>query len=171
MIEYASQDAATPTALLLPTPIPLSHLSLQESAGHMLLAAVPRPESSPPHPSCSYDLGANDYPSDPFLLDSQQADSDEDNDSPTASPLLTPVPHLLRESYDDSYDMSVRPLIGCETTPFFNLAPVSAASSPPTSARQNQYMLVAILSHHYFFLVAISHQWLNKPLNSFDKCK
>ena len=39
------------------------------------------------------------------------------------------------------------------------------------SARQNQYMLVAILSHHYFFLVAISHQWLNKPLNSFDKCK
>ena len=28
--------------------------------------------------------------------------------------------------------MSVRPLIGCATTPFFNLAPVSAASSPPT---------------------------------------
>ena len=28
--------------------------------------------------------------------------------------------------------MSVRPLIGCETTPFFNLAPVSAASSPHT---------------------------------------
>ena len=28
--------------------------------------------------------------------------------------------------------MSVPPLIGCETTPFFNLAPVSAASSPPT---------------------------------------
>ena len=28
--------------------------------------------------------------------------------------------------------MSVRPLIGCQTTPFFNLAPASAASSPPT---------------------------------------
>ena len=28
--------------------------------------------------------------------------------------------------------MSLRPLIGRETTPFFNLAPVSAASSPPT---------------------------------------
>ena len=28
--------------------------------------------------------------------------------------------------------MSVRPLIGCVTTPFFNLAPVSAASSPHT---------------------------------------
>ena len=28
--------------------------------------------------------------------------------------------------------MSVRPLIGCDTTPFFNLAPVSAASSPHT---------------------------------------
>ena len=28
--------------------------------------------------------------------------------------------------------MSVRPLIGVETTPFFNLAPVSAASSPHT---------------------------------------
>ena len=28
--------------------------------------------------------------------------------------------------------MSVRPLIGCETTPFFNLAPVSAASSSHT---------------------------------------
>ena len=83
----------------------------------MLLAAVPRPESSPPHPSCSYDLGANDYPFDRLPLGSQQADSDEDNDSPTASSLLTPVPHLLRESYDDSYDMSVRPLIGCETTP------------------------------------------------------
>ena len=87
VIEYASQDAATPTTLPSATPIPLSHLSLQESAGDMLLAAVPRPESSPPHPYCSYDLGAND--------------------SPTASPLLTPVPHLLRESYDDSYDMSV----------------------------------------------------------------
>ena len=132
VIEYASQDAATPRALSSPTPIPLSHLFLQESAGDMLLAAVPRPENSPPHPSCSYDLGANDYPSDPFLLGSQQADTDEDNDSPTASPLLTPVPHLLRESYDYSYDMSVRPLIGCETTPFFNLAPESAASSPPT---------------------------------------
>ena len=132
VIEYASQDAATPTALPSPTPIPLSHLSLQESASDMLLAAVPRPESSSPHPSCSYDLGANDYPSDPLLLDSQQADSDEDYDSPTASPLLTPVPHLLRESYDDSYDMSVRPLIGCATTPFFNLAPVSAASSSHT---------------------------------------
>ena len=100
VIEYASQDAATPTALPSATPIPLSHLFLQESAGNMLLAAVPRPESSPPQPSCSYDLGANDSLSDPFLLDSQQADSDEDNDSPTASPLLTPVPHLLRESYD-----------------------------------------------------------------------
>ena len=132
MIEYASQDAATPTVLPSATPFPLSPLSLQESAGDMLLAAVPRPESSPPHPSCSYGLGANDYPSDHFLLGSQQADSDEDKDSPTASPLLTPAPHLLRESYDDSYDMSVRPLIGCETTPFFNLAPVSAASSPPT---------------------------------------
>ena len=132
VIEYASQDAATLTALPSATPIPLSPLFLQKSAGDMPLAAVPRPESSPPHPSCSYDLGANDYPSDPFHLGSHQADSDEDNDSPTASPLLSPVPHLLRESYDDSYDMSVRPLIGCETTPFFNLAPVSAASSPPT---------------------------------------
>ena len=132
VIEYASQDAATPTALPSPTPIPLSHLFLQESASDMLLDAVPRPESSTPHPSCSYDLGSNDYPSDPLLLDSQQADSDEDHDSPTASPLLTPVPHLLRESYDDSYDMSVRPLIGCATTPFFNLAPVSAASSSHT---------------------------------------
>ena len=136
VIEYASQDAATPTALPSTTPFPVSHLSLQESASDMLLAAVPRPESSTPHPSCSYDLGANDYPSNPLLLDSQQADSDEDYDSPTASPLLTPVPHLLRESYDDSYDMSVRSLIGCATTPFFNLAPVSAASSshtpPPT---------------------------------------
>ena len=132
VIEYASQDAATPTALPSPTPIPLSHLSLQESASDVLLAAVPRPESSTPHPSCSYDLGANDYPSDPLLLGSQQADSDEDYDSPTASPLLTPVPHLLRESYDDSYDMSVRLLIGCDTTPFFNLAPVSAASSSHT---------------------------------------
>ena len=75
----------------------------------MLLAAVPRPESSPPHPSYSYDLGAYVYPSNPLLLGSQQADSDED--SPTASPLLTPVPHLLRESCDDSYDMSVPPLI------------------------------------------------------------
>ena len=106
MIEYSSQDAATPTALPSPTPIPLSHLSLQESASDVLLAAVPRPESSPPHPSCSYDLGANDYPSDPSLLGSLQADNDQDNDSPTASSLLTPVPHLLRESYDDSYDMS-----------------------------------------------------------------
>ena len=132
VIEYASQDATRPTALPSPTPISLSHLFLHESASDMLLAAVPRPESSPPHPSCSYDPGANDYPSDPFLLGSQQADSDEDNDSPTASPLLTSLPHLLRESYDDSYDMSVRPLIGCETTPFFNLAPVSAASSPHT---------------------------------------
>ena len=95
-----------------------------------LFQQICRPESSTPHPSCSYDLGANDYPFDPFLLGSQQADSDEYNDSPTASPLLTPVPHLLKDSYDDSYDMSVRPLIGCETTPFFNLAPVSAASSP-----------------------------------------
>ena len=132
VIEYTSQDTATPTALPSPTPITLSPLFLQESAGDMLLAAVPRPKSGPPHPSCSYALGANEYPSEPFLLDSQQADSNEDNDSPTASPLFTPVPHLLRESYDDSYDMSVRPLIGCETTPFFNLAPVSAASSPPT---------------------------------------
>ena len=33
------------------------------------------------------------------------------------------------------------------------------------SARQNQYMLVATLSHHYFFC------WLNKPLDSSDKCK
>ena len=106
VIEYASQDAATPTALPSATPIPLSHLSLQESASDMLLAAVSRPESSPPHPSCSYDLIANDYPSGPFPLGSQQAENDEDNDSPTASPLLTTVPHLLRESYDDSYDMS-----------------------------------------------------------------
>ena len=58
VIEYASQDAATPTALPSATPIPLSPLFLQESAGDMLLAAVPRPESSPPHLSCSYDLGA-----------------------------------------------------------------------------------------------------------------
>ena len=77
VIEYVSQDAATPTALPSATPIPLSLLFLQESAGDMLLAAVPRPESSPPHPSCSYDLSANDYPSDPFHLDSQQADSNE----------------------------------------------------------------------------------------------
>ena len=28
--------------------------------------------------------------------------------------------------------MSVRPLIGCKTTPFFNLSPVSAASSSHT---------------------------------------
>ena len=97
-IEYASQDAATPTALPSPTPITLSHLSLQESASDVLLAAVPRTESSPPHPSCSYDLCANDYPSDHFLLGSQQADCAEDNDSPTASPPLTPVLHLLRES-------------------------------------------------------------------------
>ena len=97
-IEYASQDAATPTALPSPTPIPLSHLSLQESASDVLLAAVPRTESSSPHPSGSYDLVASDYPSEPFLLGSQQADSDEDNDSPTAFPLFTPVPHLLRES-------------------------------------------------------------------------
>ena len=69
VIEYASQDATTPTALPSATPIPLSPLFLQGSAGDMLLAAVPRPESSPPHPSCSYDLGANDYPSDAFLLD------------------------------------------------------------------------------------------------------
>ena len=117
VIGYASQAAATPTALHSPTPIPLSHLFLQESAGDMLLAAVPRPESSPPHPSCSYDLGANDYPSDPLLLGSQQADSDEDYDSPTASPLLTPVPHLLRESYDDSYDMSVRPSLDVRLLP------------------------------------------------------
>ena len=93
---------------------------------YLLLYHVLTLESSPPHPSCSYDLGVNDYPSDPLLLGSQQADSDEDNDSPTSSPLLTLVPHLLRESYYDSYDMSVRPLIGCETTLFFNLAPVSA---------------------------------------------
>ena len=132
VIDYASQDAATPIPLPSPTPIPLSHLSLQESASGMLLAAVPRPESITPHPSCSYDLGADDYPSDPLFLGSQQADGDEDYNSPTASPLLTPVPHLLRESYDDSYDMSVRPLIGCDTTPFFNLAPVSAASSSHT---------------------------------------
>ena len=71
VVEYTSQDAATPTALPSSTPIQLSPLFLQESAGDMLLAAVPRPESSPPHPSCSYDLGANDYPSDPLLLDSQ----------------------------------------------------------------------------------------------------
>ena len=98
----------------------------------MLLAAVPRTESSPLHTSCSYDLVANDYPIDPFLLGSQQADSDKDNDSPTATPLFTPVTHLLRESYDNSNDISVRTVIGCETTPFFNLAPVSAASSPHT---------------------------------------
>ena len=67
MIEYASQDAATPTAPPSPTPITLSHLSLQESASDVLLAAVPRPESSPPHPSCFYDLGVNDYPSDPYF--------------------------------------------------------------------------------------------------------
>ena len=107
VIKYASQDAATPIAIPSSTPIPLSHLSLQESASDVLLAAVPLPESSPPHLSRSYDLVANDFPSDPFLLGSQQANSDEDNDSPTASPPLTPVPHLLRESYDDSYDMSV----------------------------------------------------------------
>ena len=107
VIEYASQDAATPTGLPSATPFPLSPLFFQESAGGMLLAAVPRPESSPPHPSCSYDLGANDYPSDPLLLGSQQVDSDEDYDSPTASPLLTPVPHQLRESYDDSCSLSI----------------------------------------------------------------
>ena len=101
VIEYAPQDAATPTALPSPTLIPLSHLSLQESASDVLLAAAPRPESGPPHPSCSYDLGANDYPSDTLLQGSQEADSDEDNDTPNASHLLTPVPHLLRESYDD----------------------------------------------------------------------
>ena len=66
VIEYASQDA-TLTALPSATPIPLSPLFLQESVGDVLLAAVPRPESSPPHPSCSYDLGANDYPSDPYF--------------------------------------------------------------------------------------------------------
>ena len=66
VIEYASQDAATPTALPSPSPIPQSHLFLQESAGGVLLAAVPRPESSRAHPSCFYDLGATDYPSDPF---------------------------------------------------------------------------------------------------------
>ena len=43
VIGYASQDAATPTALPSPTPIPLSHLSLQESASDVLLAAVPGP--------------------------------------------------------------------------------------------------------------------------------
>ena len=37
VIEYASQDAATPTALPSPTPIPLSHLFLLDSAGDMLL--------------------------------------------------------------------------------------------------------------------------------------
>ena len=47
VIEYASQDAATPTALPSPTPIPLYHLSLQETASDVLLAAEPRPESSP----------------------------------------------------------------------------------------------------------------------------
>ena len=47
VIEYASQDAATPTALPSATPIPLSHLSLQESASDVLLAAVPRPEAVP----------------------------------------------------------------------------------------------------------------------------
>ena len=125
VIENASQDAATPTALPSATPIPLSPLFLQESAGDMLLAAVPRPESSPPHPSCSYDLGANDYPSDPLLLGSQQADSDEDYDSPTASPLFTPVPHLLRESYDDSYDMSVRP--ACVNSIMFSPCLLSAS--------------------------------------------
>ena len=98
VIEYASQDATTPTALPSPTPILLSHLSLQESASDILLAAVPRPESSTPHPSCSSDLGANDYPNDPLLLYSQQVDSDEDYDSPTPSPHLSPVPHLLRVS-------------------------------------------------------------------------
>ena len=67
VIVYASQDAATPTALPSPSPIPQSHLFLQESAGGVQLAAVPRPESSRAHPSCFYDLGATDYPSDPFL--------------------------------------------------------------------------------------------------------
>ena len=64
----------------------------------MPLVSVPRPESSPPHPSCSYDLGANDYPSDPLLLGSHQADSDEDDDSQTASPLNSipsPNPEVL----------------------------------------------------------------------------
>ena len=41
VIEYASQDAAMSTALPSSTPIPLSHLSLQESASNVLLAAVP----------------------------------------------------------------------------------------------------------------------------------
>ena len=47
VIEYASQDAATPTALPSATPIQLSHLSLQESASDVLLADVPCPEAVP----------------------------------------------------------------------------------------------------------------------------
>ena len=45
----------------------------------------------------------------------------------------------------------------------YNLERLVEGTWVECSARQNQYMLVAILSHHYFFLVAISHQWLNKP--------
>ena len=68
VIEYL--DSATPTALPSPNLIPLSHLSLQESPSEadMLGATAPPPESSSPQPSCSYDLDANDCPSDPFLL-------------------------------------------------------------------------------------------------------
>ena len=40
VIEYASQNAVTPTALPSATPIPLSPLFLLEPAGDMLLAAA-----------------------------------------------------------------------------------------------------------------------------------
>ena len=130
VIEYASLDSATPAALPSPSLIPLSHLSLQESPSEadMLGATVPPPESICSQPSCSYDLDANDCLADPFLLDSQQTDSGQDNDSPTVSPLLNPPSSLDVNSYEDSYDMRVRPLIGCETTPFFDLLPPIVAA-------------------------------------------
>ena len=45
--------------------------------------------------------------------------------------------------------MSVRPLIGCETTPFFNLAPVSAASSPHTPPLTYYTLLIHLFPAQY----------------------
>ena len=47
--------------------------------------------------------------------------------------------------------MSVRPLIGCATTPFFNLAPVSAASSPPTPPPSPISLYTAKMPDRQFF--------------------
>ena len=110
VIGYASFDPSSDTPLSSPNPLPFSHLSLKKPDSG---AEVGWPLSY-----FTYDeVPESEYTSS-IGMSSQQPPLEE----PSILSPLSPSSSLPAEMDDNSYDISVPPLIGSKFTPYFDLA-------------------------------------------------